>query len=47
MLDQNLATGVLGKHQLISPWSRIYASVDGVSIGSYNGLAPIRRQAII
>ena len=35
------------KHQLISPWCRIYASVNLVSIVSHNGLSPIRRQAII
>ena len=30
-----------------SPYCRIYASVDQVSIGSDNGLSPIRHQAII
>ena len=44
VLDQ-LHTEIL--HQLISPWCRIYASVNEVSIGSDNGLSPIRRQAII
>ena len=35
--------------ELTSPplWWRIYASVNRVSIGSDNGLSPIRRQAII
>ena len=32
---------------LISPLCRIYASVNWVSIGSDNGLSPIRLQAII
>ena len=32
--------------QLISPWCRIYVSVNWVSIGSDNGLSPVRRQAI-
>ena len=31
----------------ISPWCHIYASVNGVNIGSDNGLLPIQRQAII
>ena len=30
-----------------SPPSAAYASVNGVNIGSDNGLSPIRRQAII
>ena len=33
--------------QLISPWCHIYASVNLVSIGSDNGVSPIRRQGII
>ena len=33
--------------KIISPLCRIYASLDQVSIGSNNGLSPIRRQAII
>ena len=33
--------------KLISPLCRIYAAVNRVSIGSDNGLSPIRRQAII
>ena len=32
---------------LISPWCPIYASMSRVSIGSDNGLLPIRHQAII
>ena len=32
---------------LISPEGLIYASENGVSTGSGNGLSPIRRQAII
>ena len=32
--------------QLISPYRRIYASMNWVSIGSGNGLSPVRRQAI-
>ena len=31
---------------LISPWCRIYASVNRVHIGSDNGLSPVRRQAV-
>ena len=33
--------------QLISPYFRIHASENRVSIGSDNDLSPIRRQAII
>ena len=33
--------------ELISRECRIYASMNRVSIGSDNGLSPIRRQAII
>ena len=33
--------------ELISPWCQIYASENQVSIGSDNGLSPIRHQAII
>ena len=33
--------------KLISPWRRICASVTWVSIGSCNGLSPVRREAII
>ena len=33
-------------HQLISPWCRIYASVNWISIDSGNGLSPIRGQVI-
>ena len=33
-------------NEFISPWCRIYASVTRVSIGSGNGLSPIRHQAI-
>ena len=33
--------------KLISAFCRMYASVNWVNIGSYNGLSPIRRQAII
>ena len=33
--------------QLISPYCRMYVSVNWVSIGSDNDLSPIRRQAII
>ena len=40
-------TGNMRTVQLISSWCHIYASVKRVSIGSDNGLAPIRRQAII
>ena len=32
---------------LIFPWCRLYASVNQVSIGSDNGLSPIRRQAFV
>ena len=32
--------------KLISPLCRIYATVNWVSIGSDNGLSPVRRQAI-
>ena len=32
--------------QLIYPQCRLFASVNRVSIGSDNGLSPIRRQAI-
>ena len=34
-------------NSIISPYCRIYALVKRVSIASDNGLAPIRRQAII
>ena len=33
--------------KLISPYCRVYASVNQVSIGSDNGLSPVWRQAII
>ena len=33
-------------NQLISPYCRIYASVNRVGNGSGNGLSPVRRQAI-
>ena len=33
-------------HFVQTPWYRIYASVNRVSISSDNGLSPIRRQAI-
>ena len=33
--------------QLIEAEWRIYASIHEVVIGSYNGLVPVRRQAII
>ena len=33
--------------QLISPWCRVYSSVIQVSIGTDNGLSPIRCQTII
>ena len=36
-----------GKAWIISPYCRIYVSVNRVSIGSDNGLSPIRRQANI
>ena len=32
---------------LMSPWCRVYASANRVTIGSENGLSPVRRQAII
>ena len=35
------------KHLLISHKCRLYASVNWVSIGSGNGLLPVRHQAII
>ena len=35
------------KDELISPYCRIYASVNWVSISSGNGLSPVRHQAII
>ena len=38
---------MITKVLLISPWCRIYASVNRVKIGSDNGLSPDRRQAII
>ena len=38
---------IFGLLKLIFPECRIYASVDRVSIGSDNGLSPIRRQPII
>ena len=34
-------------HLLISPYCRIYASMNPVNIGSDNGLSLIRRQVII
>ena len=34
-------------HRIYASLGRIYASVNRVSIGSDNGLSPIRRQAII
>ena len=34
-------------HTFNSPWCRTYVSVNWISIGSDNGLAPNRRQAII
>ena len=40
---------ILNLHKLInpiSPWCRIYASVNWVIIGSGNGLSPVWRQAI-
>ena len=44
----NFHQNILHVHhlKLISPSCRIYASVNQVSIGSDNGLSPIRRQAI-
>ena len=33
-------------YKLISPWCRIFASVNWVHIGSGNGLSPVRGQAI-
>ena len=45
ILRQGPVCGIL--RELISPLCRIYASVNRVSIGSDNGLSPIRRQAII
>ena len=37
---------LLPLNELISPWCRIYTSVNCVSIASGNGLSPVRRQAI-
>ena len=41
-----LYTWIFIKH-VISPWCRLYASLNRVNIGSDNGLLPIWHQAII
>ena len=46
-LGLNVSTSYTPHLKHISPWCRIYVSVNWISIGWDNGLSPIRRQAII